>query len=184
MTKTSKEGNEAISDLNEKFLEIMKGRGRIASYLVSPLLHLVKPEETTEIILVKDPNSNRVDGLLIYKTTPVALFDNLSIFRGTNKKFRLKRNLLEKLTKYNFLLDKSNTQDRKLMFEFAKDKTFEENATCIKRKRCKSLKRVLQLPAIVAGFAKRNLSQKSRIQNKKESNIRWFSIGCNDLLTD
>ena len=44
-------------------------------------------EHTSQFKLVKDPNSKRVNSLLINETIPVTLYDNLLTFRVTDKKF-------------------------------------------------------------------------------------------------
>jgi len=43
ITETSIKNNEAISDLNEKVLELMSEKGLIAPYLASSLVNLFKP---------------------------------------------------------------------------------------------------------------------------------------------
>ena len=89
VTKTmmipSKENNLALENLNNKLLEIMNDRGILASYLLSPLSKITKPENTTQLKLVKDHNSNRINDLLINKTIPITLHDNLLTFRDTKK---------------------------------------------------------------------------------------------------
>ena len=71
ITKTLTEfyikNNQAIENLNNKLLEIMNDRGILATYLMSPLSGITNPENTTQFKLVKDPNSNRVNDLLINK---------------------------------------------------------------------------------------------------------------------
>ena len=94
MTETSKEGYKAISDLNEKVLQLMNDRGMIASYLVSPLINLFNPENTSQFKLVKDPKTNSVNDVSINKI-PVTLYDSLITLRDSNKKFQLKAELLK-----------------------------------------------------------------------------------------
>ena len=43
MTETSNKNNKAISDLNEKVLELIDEKGLIAPYLASSLVNLFKP---------------------------------------------------------------------------------------------------------------------------------------------
>ena len=48
ITETSTNNNKAIENLNDKLLEIMNDRGITASYLLSPLSKITKPENTTQ----------------------------------------------------------------------------------------------------------------------------------------
>ena len=70
--------------MNDKLLEIMNVRSILASYLTSPLPKITNAEYTSQFKLVKDPQSNRVDHLLLNKTIPVTLYENLLTFRGTD----------------------------------------------------------------------------------------------------
>ena len=79
-----------------------------ASYLLSPLSKITNPENSTQFKLVKDHNSNRVNDLLINKSKPVTLHNNLLIFRDTNKQFELKGDLLEMITNKNYNVDLAN----------------------------------------------------------------------------
>ena len=68
MMETSKENNKALENLNDKLLEIMIDRGILASYLLSALSKIINPEHTTQYKLVNNPNSKRVNDLLINET--------------------------------------------------------------------------------------------------------------------
>ena len=48
ITESSITNNEAIESLNNKLLEIMNDRGKLASYLISPLSKITNPENTTQ----------------------------------------------------------------------------------------------------------------------------------------
>ena len=98
----------------------MNDRGKIASYLLSPLSKITNPENCTQFGLVKDPNSNRVNDLLIHNTIPVSFSNNMLTFRDTCKEFELKGNLLKKATNKNYNVDLVGLSDEKLMYEFAK----------------------------------------------------------------
>ena len=54
MTDNSSGNNKALSNLNEKHLEILKDRCTIASYLLSPLSKITNLELTSQYKLVKD----------------------------------------------------------------------------------------------------------------------------------
>ena len=73
LTMTPEENNKALAKLNDKLLEKLNDRGIIASYLLSPLSKITNPENTSQFKLVKVPDSNRVNDLLINKTIPVTL---------------------------------------------------------------------------------------------------------------
>ena len=102
ITKTTSENSfknkQALENLNNKLLEIMNDRGKLASYLLSPLSKIPNPEITSQFKLVKDSTSNRVNDLLIHNTIPITLHDNLLTFRDTNKVFKLKNDLLKMIT--------------------------------------------------------------------------------------
>ena len=68
MTETSDKNNKALENLNDKLSNILNDRSILASYLLSIII--TNREHTTQFKLVKDPNSNRVNDLLINKTIP------------------------------------------------------------------------------------------------------------------
>ena len=124
MMVTSKENNQALENLKNKPLEIMNDRGIQAYYLLSPLAKIINPENSTQIKLIKDSTSNRVNDLKINKTIPVNLHDNLLTFRDTNQQFELKGELLKMITYGNYNVDLGNLSDKKLMYDFAKEMNF------------------------------------------------------------
>ena len=58
--------------------------------------------------------------ILISKTIPVILYDNLLTFRDTGKKLQLKRELLNVMNMKDYI-DLAKSSDEKLLFEFAKE---------------------------------------------------------------
>ena len=80
ITETSVKNNQAIENINNKLLEIMNDRGILASYLMSPLSKITNPKSSSQFKLVEDSNSNRVNDLLINKTIPITIYNNLLIF--------------------------------------------------------------------------------------------------------
>ena len=96
--ETSIKNNQAIENLNNKLLEILNDRGILASYLLSPPSKITNPENSTQIKLVKDHNSNRVSDLLINKSIPLTLHNNLLTFHDTIKQFEMRGDLLEMIT--------------------------------------------------------------------------------------
>ena len=150
ITENSINNNKAIENLNEKILELMDDKGMITSFLASSLVNLFKPENKSQFRLKKDLNSTKMNDFLINKGIPVTLVSNLLIFRDSNKSFKLDGDLLETITNYDFNVDHSNQQDRKLIYEFAKEMNFNIREKGNKSDRDKSIIRLLKSPAIMA----------------------------------
>ena len=150
ITENSINNNKAIENLNEKILELMDDKGMITSFLASSLVNLFKPENKSQFRLKKDLNSTKMSDFLINKGIPVTLVSNLLIFRDSNKSFKLEGDLLETITNYDFNVDHSNQQDRKLIYEFAKEMDFNIREKGNKSDRDKSIIRLLKSPAIMA----------------------------------
>ena len=108
------ENNEATENLNNKLLEILKDRGIIASYLMSPLSKVTNPEKTSQFKIVKDSNSKKVNDLLIHNTIPITSYNNLT-FRDTGEVFNLKGELLKMITNNKYEVDLASLSDKKLM---------------------------------------------------------------------
>ena len=81
---------------------------------------------------------------------PVTLFSNMITFGDSNKSFKLDGDLLETMTNYDFNVDHSNQQGRKLIFEFAKEMNFNIKQKGKKSDRDKSIIRLLKSPANMA----------------------------------
>ena len=110
LLKTSK----AISDLNEKVLELVDEKGLIAAYLALSLVNLFKPENKSQFRLKKDLNSTEMNDFLIHENIPVSLHSNMIIFRNSNKSFKLDGDLLELITNYKFNADHSRPKEKKI----------------------------------------------------------------------
>ena len=128
IAETSPKNSQSIENINNKLLEIMKDRGILATYLMSPLSKLTNPENDSQFKLVKDSNSNRVNDLLFKNKIPVTLYGNILTFRDTGKEFELKGDLLEMLNNSKYNVDLASLQDKKLMFDFAKEMHFDKKA--------------------------------------------------------
>ena len=150
ITENSINNNKAIENLNEKILELMNDNGMIARCLASSLVNLFKPENKSQFRLKNDVNSTKMNDFLMNKGIPVTLVSNLLIFRDSNKSFKLEGDLLVTITNYDFNVDHSNQQDRKLIFEFSKEMNFNIKEKGNKSDRHKSIKRLLESPAIMA----------------------------------
>ena len=139
MTEISNEKIKALGNIDDKLLDVMKNRSIIASYLLSPLSKLTNPEHTSQTKLVKDPDSKKVNDLFITKTVPVTLYIRLISFPDTNKKFKLQGDLLKMITNKNYNVYLANSQDKEIMYDFAKEMYFDGNALGNKSVRDKSL---------------------------------------------
>ena len=144
MAVTSKKNDKALANFNNKVFDLMNDRCIIASYLLSPLSKITNPENTSHFKLVKDPQSNRINDLLINKTMLVTLYDKILTFRDTDKKFELEGDLLKMMTNKNYNVDLAKLPDKKLMFEFSKEMYFDEKAVDNNSTRDKSLTKLLQ----------------------------------------
>ena len=125
MTENSIKNNQATENLNNKFLGKMKDRGIFASYFISPLSNITNAEFSSQIKLVKNLNSNRVNDLLIKNTIPISLHDNLLTFCDTGKVFDLNGYLLKKITNKNYNVGLASLQDEKLIYDFAIEMHFD-----------------------------------------------------------
>ena len=112
MKETSKENKKAEVNLNVKLLDKMKDRGTLASHFVSHFSKITKPEHTSHFKLKQDTQSFRVNDLLMNKTLLVTLYDNLLIFRDTNRKIELKGDLSKMTTDKNNNVDLANLSDK------------------------------------------------------------------------
>ena len=150
ITEFSIDNNKAISDLNEKILELMNDRGIIASYLMFPLSKIINPDNSTQFKLVDDSNSNRVNDLKINNSIPITLNNNLLTFRDTNKQIELKGDLLKMITNKNYNIDLASLSHKKLMYDFAKEMHFDQRRVGNKSTRDKTLIKLLNSPTIKA----------------------------------
>ena len=128
----------------------MNDKGLISPYLASSLVNLFKPENKSQFRLKKDFDSTKMNDFLINEGIPVFLFSNMLLFRDSNKSFKLDGDLLESITNYDFNVDHSNQQVRKMIYEFAKEMNFIIKQEGNKSNRDKSIIRLLKSPAIMA----------------------------------
>ena len=150
ITENSINNNKAIENLNEKILELMNDKGLIAPYLTTSLVEVFKKDKKSQFRLRKDPNSTKMNDFLIYGTIPVTIFSNMITFRDSNKTFRLEGDLLKVITNYKFNADHSSTQDKKLIYEFAKEMKYDTKSTGRPSTRHTSILKTLESPAIMA----------------------------------
>ena len=157
LTEISINNNKSIENLNEKILELMNDKGMIAPYVASSLVNLFKPENKGQFRLKKDLNSTKMNDFKINKGIPVTLVSNILIFRDSYKSFKLEGDLLEAMTNYDFNVDHSTQQDRKLIHELAKEMNFNMREKGNKSERDKSIIRLLKSPAIMASGVKKTI---------------------------
>ena len=155
ITENSINNNKAIENLNEKILELMNDNGMIASYLALPLVEVFRKDNKSQFRIRKDPNSTKLNDFLIHGSIPITIFSNMITFRDSNKSFRLEGDLLKVITNYKFNVDHSNPQDKKIIYEFAKEMNYDTKSTGRPSTRHESMVRLLNQPANMAsGFSK------------------------------
>ena len=150
LTENSIDNNKAIENLNEKILELMDDKCLIAPYLVSSLVEVFKKDNKSQFRLRKDPNSTKMNDFLIHGTIPVTIFSNMITFRDSNKSFRLEGDLLKVITNHKFNVNHSSPQDKKLIYEFAKEMNYDTKSTGRPSTRHTSIIKILESPAIMA----------------------------------
>ena len=114
--------------------------------MISPLSKITNLENTSQFKLVSDHNSNRVNDLLKQNTIPVTLFNNLLTFRDTGKEIEFQGDLLKMITNKNYSVDFARLQDKKLMYDFAKEMNFDTKAQGNKSNRDRTLIKLLKSP--------------------------------------
>ena len=143
ITESFSNNNKAIENLSNKLLDNMNDRGILANYLMSPFYKITNPENTTQFKLVKDSSSKGVNDLIIHNSIAFTLHDNLLTFPDTNKVFELKMDLLKMITNKNYNVGLASLSDKKLMYDFAKEMTFDTKAQCNKSTRDRTLLKLL-----------------------------------------
>ena len=73
LTVTSSKNNKAVENLNNKLREIKNDRGILACYLMSPLSKITNSENTSQIKLLKDSSSYRVNDSLLHISISITL---------------------------------------------------------------------------------------------------------------
>ena len=150
LTENSINYNKAIENLNEKILELMDEKGMIAPYLVSSLSNVFNLENKSQFRLRKDPNSTKINDFLIHRGIPVTLFSNMITFRDSNKSFILEGDLLKLITNHKFNAGHSSPQDKKLIYEFAKEMNYDTKSPGRPSISHNSIIKILESPAIMA----------------------------------
>ena len=157
ITENSINNNKAIENLNEKILELMNDKGLIAPYLTTSLVEVFKKDNKSQFRLRKDPNSTKMNDFLIHGTIPVTIFSNTITFRDSNKTFRLEGDLLKVITNFKFNADHSSPEDKKLIYEFAKEMNYDTKSTGRPSTRHTSIIKILESPAIMASVISKTI---------------------------
>ena len=128
----------------------MNDKGIIAPFLASSLVEVIKFDNKSQFRLKEDPYSTKINDFLIDGNIPVTIFSNMITFRDSKKTFKLEGDLLKVITNYKFNVNQSNQQDRKLIYEFAKEMNYDTKSTGRPSVRHNSMIRLLDQPAIMA----------------------------------
>ena len=150
LTENSINNSKAIENLNEKILELMNDKGLIAPYLTTSLVEVFKKDNKSQFRLRKDPISTKLNDFLIHGIIPVTIFSNMIVFRDSNKSFRLEGDLLKVITNHKFNANHSSPQDKKLIYEFAKEMNYDTKSSGRPSIRHNSVIKILESPAIMA----------------------------------
>ena len=181
ITETSIKNNQAIENLNEKVLESMNDKGLIDSSLID----VIKSDNKGQFRLSKDPNSTKTNDFLINEKVPVSIFSNMLTFRDTNKVFKLEGDLLKVMTNNKFNVDHSNQQDRKRIYEVAKEMKYSVKNTGRPPVRHKSMISLLNQPPITAsGFTIILSSNPNEICDRLKLLLQEKHAGNNSNLID
>ena len=106
------------------------------------------PQNASQFKPVKDSNSKRVNDLKINRTKPITLYNNMLTFRDTGKEFELKGDLLKMITNKNYNVDLADIQDKKRMYDFAKEMNFDTKALVNKSTRDRTLMKLFKSPGL------------------------------------
>ena len=161
ITETSIKNIKAISDFNEKVLELLDEKGLIAPYLPSSLVNLFKSENKGQFRLRKDLNSTKKNDFSKHGNIPVSLHSNMITFRDSSISFKLDGDLLKLITNYKFNADHSSPQDKNLNYEFAKEMNYDTKSTGQPSIRHSSTIKILESPAIMASGISKTIIQSS-----------------------
>ena len=97
-------------------------------------------------------------------------------FRDTHKKFALNGDLLKNITNKNYNVDLSSILDKKLLFEFAKEVNFDEEALGNQSVWDNAFFRLLKSPAIKAKSLRKKF-----FSNPLETSTRFLSFNHNKI---
>ena len=102
--------------------------------------------------------------MLIHNTIPITLYNNLLTFRDTGKEFELEGDFLRMIFNENYNVDVASILEKKLMYDFAKERYFDVKDTGNKSTRDFTPIRFLKSLAIMAS----GISAKFSLENPNE----------------
>ena len=79
----------------------------------------------------------------------ITLYGNISTFRDTGKEFELTGDLLKMITNKIYNVDVASLQDKKLLYDFAKQMNFDLKAPGNKSTRGRTLIKLLKSPSLI-----------------------------------
>ena len=85
----------------------------------------------------------------MHNTIPITLYGNLLTFRDIGKVFTLEGDLLKMIITKNYNIDFASLQDKKLMYDFAKEMNFDVRAIGNKPTRDRTLIKLLKSPGLI-----------------------------------
>ena len=91
-----------------------------------------------------------MNDFLIHGKIPITLFSNMITFGGSIKSFRLEGGLSKTITNNKFNADHSSPQDKKLIYEFAKEMNYDTKRTGRPNTRQTAIIKILESPSIMA----------------------------------
>ena len=146
------ENNKAIEKLNENGTDLTNDKGMISPCLASSSINFSKPENKKQIKFKEHHNSIRMIDFSLNGGVPVTLYSKMLTFRDSKKSFKLKEDLLENNTNYDFNVRHSYPKDQNLNYEFGKDMNFNIMQKRRKSDRDKSLVKLPKQKAIMASW--------------------------------
>ena len=101
-------------------------------------------------MLIKDPNSIRINDFLMNTSRKVILYSNMLNFRDCNKPFTLDGDLFKTMTNYNSNIAHFNSQNQNLNYELGKEMKFNIKQKGRKIQGMSRLKKLPKSPAVTA----------------------------------
>ena len=166
---------------------MMNDNGKIALKLTSTLASLFKPEIISQFRLKKDTKSTKMNDFLIVTNVPVTQYSNIFYFRDNNRSFKLDGDLSKTKTNYKLNVHHSNTQDRKIIFEFGKEMRFDIKQKGRPSNRDKSIIKLLDSPAMMASgisYIKVLQSDPDELCHRFELVLEEKQAGNNSIIVD
>ena len=132
----------------------MNDTGIMAPFLASSLVNLFKPENKRQYKFLEDYNSIRMNDFLIKTKIPATLYNIMLTFRDSNISFIIDGGLLRTKSSYKLKVIHCNPKFQKLIYEFGKERKYNNKQKGRKSPGDESLINLLKSPAKMAsGFS-------------------------------